>query len=456
MAFGPADRRETIAAISTPIGEGGIGIVRLSGPDAIAIADRIFAAADGRSLERSASHRLHYGRIVVNGRSIDEVLVSVMRAPRTYTREDVVEINGHGGILAARAVLDAVLAEGARLAERGEFTQRAFLNGRISLDQAKAVLDVVRARTTLGLEAAVDRLGGRFADAIGGIRTTLAEILADLEVEIDFPDLEVETEAIGARVAELTERVRNLLARAENGRVVRDGLTMAIVGRPNVGKSTLLNALLAEDRAIVTPIPGTTRDTVEEEASIGGIPVRLIDTAGLREPSDPVEAAGVRRTEKAVDRADLVLLVVDRSEEATEEDRRLLNKAWGPPVLCVLNKIDLPDRFGAVPTSCDVVAVAASEGRNIENLRAKLLDLLLGGKVPARGSVLLLDQWERDLLRRVGAGLSASADALGSGATADMVAEELRGAYVTAGELQGIDVAESILDAVFSRFCVGK
>jgi tRNA modification GTPase len=452
----PTGLVDTIAAISTPIGEGGIGIVRLSGPDAISVVARLFVAADGRPLEASESHRLHYGRIVVDGRPIDEVLVSVMRAPRTYTREDVVEINGHGGIVAARAILDAVLAGGARLAERGEFTKRAFLNGRISLDQAKAVLDVVRARTNLGLEAALDRLGGRFSGSIDEIRGRLAEILADLEVEIDFPDLDVETDAIGSRIRDLEACVADLLRRAEGGRILREGLTVAIVGRPNVGKSTLLNALLAEDRAIVTPIPGTTRDTVEEEAAIGGVPVRLIDTAGLREPRDPVEEAGVRRTEAAVDRADLVLLVVDGSEPATAEDRRLLEKDWGVPVLPVVNKIDLPDRFGDVASERDPVRVAATEGRNLDVLQETLVELLLGGRIPARNAVLLLDQWERDLLRRLGKGLAGASSVLDAGASPDMIAEELRAAYATAGELQGIDVAESILDAVFARFCVGK
>jgi len=448
---------DTIAAISTPIGEGGIGIVRVSGPEAISVVNPVFAAARGASLEASPSHRLHYGKIVVDGRVVDEVLVSIMRAPRTYTREDIVEVNCHGGILAAQAILDAILARGARLAERGEFTKRAFLNGRISLDQAKAVLDVVRARTALGLEAAVDRLGGRFSAAIAEIRRRLAEVLADLEVEIDYPDLDVETEAIGARVVGLSRRVSDLLARAEEGRVLREGLTVAIVGRPNVGKSTLLNALLAEERAIVTPIPGTTRDTVEEVAAIGGVPVRLIDTAGLREPGDPVEAAGVRKTEQAVGRADLVLLVLDSSEPSTDEDRRLVEKEWGVPVLLVMNKIDLEARFGEVDDGgLTVIRVAARESRNLEALRAVLLDLLLGGRIPARNSVLLLDQWERDLLRRTGVRLSAASAALDVGQTPDMVAEELRAAYETAGELQGVDVAESILDAVFARFCVGK
>lgn len=448
----------TIAAISTPLGEGGIGIVRLTGPDAIGVAAGLFRSARGDSLEDAPTHTLHYGQIMVGERLIDEVLVSVMRPPRTYTREDIVEINCHGGIVATRAVLDAVLSAGARMAERGEFTKRAFLNGRISLDQAKAVLDIVRARTILGLEAAVDRLGGRFSNALSEIRAKLAEVLADLEVEIDYPDLDVDVEAVLPRIDDLSGRVDTLLAQSEQGRIIREGLTIAIVGRPNVGKSTLLNALLAEERAIVTPIPGTTRDTVEEEASLGGIPVRWIDTAGLREPSDPVEAEGVRRTQEAIDRSDLVLCLLDRSEPLTQEDREILDRAWGIPSVLVVNKTDLPDRIGAASLGSwdERLDVSAKAGRGIEDLRETILRLLVGGELPTRNSVLLLDAWERDLIRRTGESLRQAADTARAGHSADMIAEDLRLAYRTAGELQGIDISESVLDAVFARFCVGK
>ncbi len=448
----------TIAAISTPLGEGGIGIVRLTGPDAIGVAAGLFRSTRGDSLEDAPTHTLHYGQIMVGERLIDEVLVSVMRPPRTYTREDVVEINCHGGIVATRAVLDAVLSAGARMAERGEFTKRAFLNGRISLDQAKAVLDIVRARTILGLEAAVDRLGGRFSNALSEIRAKLAEVLADLEVKIDYPDLDVDVEAVLPRIDDLSGRVDTLLAQSEQGRIIREGLTIAIVGRPNVGKSTLLNALLAEERAIVTPIPGTTRDTVEEEASLGGIPVRWIDTAGLREPSDPVEVEGVRRTQKAIDRSDLVLCLLDRSEPLTQEDREILDRAWGIPTVLVVNKTDLPDRLGAASLGSwdERLDVSAKVGRGIEDLRETILRLLVGGELPTRNSVLLLDAWERDLIRRTGESLRQAAETARAGNSADMIAEDLRLAYRTAGELQGIDISESILDAVFARFCVGK
>ena len=448
----------TIAAISTPLGEGGIGIVRLTGPEAIGIAGGLFRSARGDWLRDVPSHTLHYGQIVVDDRPVDEVLVSVMRAPRTYTREDVVEINCHGGIVATRTVLDAVLAAGARMAERGEFTQRAFLNGRISLDQAKAVLDVVQARTVLGLEAAVDRLGGRFSSALSEIRRGLAELLADMEVEIDYPDVDVDVEAVLPRIDGLVRCVDRLLSQSEHGRVIREGLTIAIVGRPNVGKSTLLNALLAEERAIVTPIPGTTRDTVEEEASLGGIPVRWIDTAGLREPGDPVEAEGVLRTQRAVDRSDLVLCLLDRSEPLTEEDRSILDREWGVPSILIANKADLPDRLsGPLPgPRTERLDVSAMQGDGIEELRDAILRLLVGGELPTRNSALLLDAWERDLMRRVGDVLRHAEETARAGHSVDMVAEDLRLAYRTAGELQGIDIGESILDSIFSRFCVGK
>jgi tRNA modification GTPase len=447
---------DTIAAISTPIGEGGIGIVRLSGPDAVAVADRVFQSPRGAPLAALPSHTIHYGHIMAGGAVVDEVLVSLLRAPRSYTREDIVEIGCHGGIAATRAVLDCVLAAGARLAERGEFTQRAFLNGRISLDQAQAVGDIVRAQTRLGLEAAVDRLGGRFAGEISVLRGDLEVLLADLEVGIDFPDLDVEVGGFVLRARDLATKVRELLARGERGRVVREGLTVAILGRPNVGKSTLLNALLAEERSIVAPTPGTTRDTVEEVASIGGIPIRLIDTAGLRPPTDAIEAEGVRRAETAAARSDLVLLVLDRSSELRDEDRALLARDWGTPRILVCNKSDLDDRLGAISEREDAIDLSAREGIGVEDLRDRILDLVVLGGIPSRNTVLLLDTWERDLLRRACAALERALDAFESGATPDIAAEELRSALRAAGELQGIDLPESILEQIFSRFCVGK
>ena len=375
---------DTIVAISTPLGEGGIGIVRLSGPEAIEIVDRIFRPTRSSGVLRQAeTHTLHYGRVESDGRILDEALVSVMRSPRSYTREDVVEVNCHGGVVASRAVLDAVLRAGARLAERGEFTRRAYLNGRISLDQAQAVLDIVQAQTALGLEAAVDRLGGRFSSALAGLRTRLADLLADVEVEIDFPDVDVEVERIRPRVDDLAAGVDRLLQQADRGRVVREGLTVAIIGRPNVGKSTLLNALLAEERAIVTPIPGTTRDTVEEIASLEGIPVRWIDTAGLRDTDDPVESAGVERTRHAVDRSDLLLVVLDRSVPLLTEDRALIVEDSPIPRIAVWNKCDLPALAEPADIGSDrSLEISAQSGEGVDRLRSMILDMLVGAEVP--------------------------------------------------------------------------
>ncbi len=449
---------DTIVAISTPLGESGIGIVRLSGPRAVRIAEAIFQPAIAILLSQVPTHTIHYGHIVSDGERVDEVLVSVMHPPHTYTREEIVEINCHGGIVATRAVLDLVLAHGARLAERGEFTKRAFLNGRISLDQAKAVADVVSAKTKLGLEAAIDQLGGRFSRAIAAIREDLAALLAEIEVEIDFPDVDAETSALLPRLLALAKRVQRLIAQGEQGRVVREGLTVAIIGRPNVGKSTLLNALLSEERAIVTEIPGTTRDTVEEEAVIKGIPVRLIDTAGLRKPTDPVEAEGVKRAEDAVVRADLLLLVLDRSAPLTREDRNLLTRDWDRPLFLVLNKSDLPHRLEPLEKRSEnpIYEISAKERIGIERLTKGILDSLVGGDLPTRNTVLLLDTWERDLLRRVDTSLTRAGDAVRDGLSLDMIGEELRDAYTITGELQGIDVSEEVLDQLFRRFCVGK
>ncbi len=449
---------DTIVAISTPLGEGGIGIVRLSGPRAIKIAEVIFQPSRAILLSQVPTHTIHYGHIVSDGERIDEVLISVMHPPHTYTREKIVEINCHGGIVATRAVLDLVLAHGARLAERGEFTKRAFLNGRISLDQAKAVADVVSAKTKLGLEAAVDQLGGRFSQAIAAIREDLAVLLAEIEVEIDFPDVDAETEPRLPRLIAQGERVRRLIAQGEQGRVVREGLTVAIIGRPNVGKSTLLNAILSEERAIVTEIPGTTRDTIEEAAVIKGIPVRLIDTAGLRKPTDPVEAEGVKRAEDAVVRADLLLLVLDRSTPLTTGDRNLLARGWDRPLFLVLNKSDLPRRLEPLEKQSEnpIYEISAKEQEGIEQLTKGILDSLVGGNLPTRNTVLLLDTWERDLLRRVDASLTQAGDAVRDGLSLDMIGEELRDAYTITGELQGIDVSEEVLDQLFRRFCVGK
>ncbi|MCD6495484.1 tRNA uridine-5-carboxymethylaminomethyl(34) synthesis GTPase MnmE [Candidatus Bipolaricaulota bacterium] len=452
---------DTIAAISTPIGEGGIGIVRLSGSEAIGVVAQLFRSPRDLDIKQVPTHTIHYGHISAAGETIDEVLVSVMRAPHTYTREDVVEINCHGGIVAVRAVLDAVLDAGVRLAEKGEFTKRAFLNGRLSLDQASSVLNIVSAKTKLGLEVAVDQLGGRFSGQIERMREQIASLLARIEVEIDYPDEEIHQEGIAQDVSLIISDVEKLVAASDQGRVLREGLTIAIIGRPNVGKSTLLNALLSEHRAIVTEIPGTTRDTIEEITVIGGVPVRLIDTAGMRAPSDPVEIEGVRRSQEAIKRGDLLLLLLDRSCEMTADDRQLLGREWNRPLFIILNKSDLPhvlEPRAIEPRTVGfpIYEISAETGDGIEELKNGITAELLGGGIEGRNSALLLDTWERDLLHRMQRALVRVAGAIEEESSPDIIAEELRVAHATAGELQGIDASEEVLDQLFRRFCVGK
>lgn len=452
---------DTIAAISTPIGEGGIGIVRLSGPDCLNIVSGLFHSPHGIDLKTIPTHTIHYGHIIAHGQKIDEVLVSVMLAPRTYTREDIVEINCHGGIVAMQMVLDAVLDSGVRLAERGEFTKRAFLNGRISLDQAAAVLNIINAKSKLGLEVAVDQLGGRFSEDIARIRQQIAGLLATIEVEIDYPEEDFQPQDLHSKVQKLIKKIAQLLEAAEQGRVLREGLTISIIGRPNVGKSTLLNALLSEKRAIVTSIPGTTRDTIEEIAVIGGIPVRLIDTAGLRTPGDPVEVEGVRRSEEAARRADLILLVLDRSCEMTTEDTSLLHKAWDRPLFVLLNKSDLPALIEKTTIESQLSAhpvyeISAETTQGIDELRQGIISRLMKGGIEGRNSALLLSAWERNLLVRLNRSLKKASQVIESGYSPDIISEELRLAHKIAGELQGIDADEEVLDELFRHFCVGK
>ena len=331
---------DTIAAISTPIGEGGIAIIRLSGPNALAVGDRIFHSREGRVSE-FPSHTLHFGTIGKNGEMIDQVMLAVLRAPRTYTKEDTVEINCHGGILTARKILALCLQSGARLAEPGEFTKRAFLNGRLDLTQAEAVMDLIRAKSDRAHTAAIHELEGHLSVKIDQAREKLITILAHIEAHIDFPeeDIAPETRETLLRDTEnVLKFIRSLLATAREGKILRDGISVAIVGRPNVGKSSLMNALIGSDRSIVTPVPGTTRDTIEETASISGIPFRLTDTAGMRKTRGTAEKLGVARSRKALDISDIVLLVLDSSKPLSAADRDLIKQCDGKVALLVLNK----------------------------------------------------------------------------------------------------------------------
>ncbi len=339
---------DTIAAISTPIGEGGISIIRISGEQALEVASRVY---HGRNLNQVASHTINYGRIIDpdTDKEVDEVMVSVMLAPKTYTREDVIEINCHGGLVATNKILQLVLSNGARMAEPGEFTKRAFLNGRIDLSQAEAVMDLIRAKTDRSMKVALNQLDGDLSRLIKSLRQDILDVLAQVEVNIDYPEYDavetMTTKLLQEKATELQQQIGQLLSTAKQGKVLREGLATAIIGRPNVGKSSLLNRLLHEDKAIVTNIAGTTRDVIEEYVNVNGVPLKLIDTAGIRQTTDQIEKLGVERSRKAIGTADLVLLLLDSSEPLTKEDRELLNDTADTKRIIILNKTDLPSQL---------------------------------------------------------------------------------------------------------------
>ena len=336
----------TICAISTPIGEGGIGIVRISGRDAISIADKIFFSKKNKKLSSLASHTIHYGEIRDNNSErVDEALVSIMKAPNTYTKEDVIEINCHGGALSLKRVMELVIKNGARLAEPGEFTKRAFLNGRIDLAQAEAVIDIINSKTDDSLRLAVGQLSGILSKKVNAIREELISIIASVEASIDFVDEDIEfisRDVMEKRIKGAVDEIEALITTADEGRIYKEGIATAIIGRPNVGKSSLLNALLKEERAIVTPVPGTTRDVIEEWVNIKGMPLRILDTAGIRHTEDIVEMEGVKRSREAIKMADIILLLIDGSVKLNEEDKRLMEEIRDKRLIVLLNKSDLP------------------------------------------------------------------------------------------------------------------
>ncbi len=460
---------DTIVAISTPPGISGIGIVRLSGPEALAIADRVFSPADPRKRPSAqATYTLLYGRVVDGEEVVDEALLTVMRAPRTYTTQDVVEINCHGGIVPLRRTLESCLREGARLADPGEFTRRAFYFGRIDLAQAEAAADLINAQTTEAAQAAVQQLAGGLSDKVEALRTGLTSLLAHLEAQIDFGEDDIEAlsaEEIAARLRSLLGHVRALLDTAEQGKLLRQGARVALVGRPNVGKSSLMNALLGEERMIVTPIPGTTRDTVAESISIHGVPVVLVDTAGLREVTDEVEQAGVDRARQALEEADLVLLVLDRSVPLTEEDETLL-EGVGERTIVVVNKCDLMGAWSmgrGKETACTSetpvplgVEVSALTHDGLDRLREAIAEKIGAAGLHPTAEIIVTNVRHQQALTRTRAALERAAAGLEAGASEEYLAEDLRGALEALGEIVGATSREEIIDEIFARFCVGK
>lgn len=457
-------REDTIAAISTAPGIGGIGIIRISGEDAFNIAGEIFKGK--KSFKEIASHTVNYGRIMnpEGGNAIDEVLLVKMKRPNTFTREDVVEINCHGSAAVLSQVLELVIRKGARPAEPGEFTQRAFLNGRIDLSQAEAVIDLINSKTKESSRAAVEQLEGRLSRVLKGIRTKLVELLAHIEVTVDYPEHDIE-EITGERVYNEAigsgEKLAELIRSFEKGRILREGLNVVIAGRPNVGKSSLLNELAGKNKAIVTDIPGTTRDIIEEYVNINGIPVKLTDTAGIRQTEDRVEMMGVERARGALEGADLVVVMLDAAEGMTGENRELLESVENKKVVVLLNKSDsvdeqVLDELEKKLSGMQVLRTSVLEGTGIEALEEYIARVFVKGEVSANNEVLLTNIRHKNLAEKALKSLRDACTAYEGGMPLDCLSIDIRNAVEYLGEITGESVSEDVMHEIFNRFCIGK
>jgi tRNA modification GTPase len=458
---------DTIAAISTPMGEGAIAIVRLSGDDSIKIADHIFRGIGGKRLIEVPTHTIHYGHLVdpKTDQAIEEVMVSVMKGPKTFTKEDVVEINCHGGIVSVNRVLQHVLAYGARLAEPGEFTKRAFLNGRIDLSQAEAVMDLIRAKTDRAMNVALGQMEGRLSKLIKGLRQEILEILAHVEVNIDYPEYDDVEEMTHKMLLEKATYVQNelrkLLQTSQQGKILREGLSTVIVGRPNVGKSSLLNSLVQENKAIVTDIPGTTRDVIEEYVNVRGVPLRLLDTAGIRETEDIVERIGVEKSRQVLKEADLILLVLNYADPFTKEDENLFEAVKGMDVIVIVNKTDLPqqidmDRVHELAREHKIVTTSLLEDRGIDELEEAISSLFFAGSIEAGDMTYLSNSRHIALIGQSLRSIEEAIDGVQMGTPIDIVQIDLTRSWELLGEIIGESVHESLIDQLFSQFCLGK
>lgn len=448
---------DTIAAISTPLGEGAIAIVRLSGSDAIPIAKKVF---QGKNLDKVASHTINYGHIFDQERLVDEVMLSVMKAPKTFTREDLVEINTHGGIAVTQEILQLLLRSGARLAEPGEFTKRAFLNGRIDLAQAESVMDLIRAKTDQAANIAVKQLDGSLSNLINNIRQEILESLAQVEVNIDYPEYDdVETmtsQMLLEKTAHFEQLLETLLATAKRGKILREGLKTAIIGRPNVGKSSLLNQLLREEKAIVTDIAGTTRDVITEFANIGGVPLELIDTAGIRETEDIVEKIGVERSQKALEEADLVLLVLDASSPLTPKDLELLELSSSTNRIVLLNKTDLPEQIELEELPEDFIRISALKNENLDAVEKQIRALFFSGEIEAKDATTLSNARHIGLVEQALDALKEANRGLAMGLPVDLVQVDVTRCWQLLGEITGEAAPDELITQLFSQFCLGK
>ncbi len=457
---------DTIAAISTPPGEGAISIVRLSGDQAVQLADKVYHSGNKR-LSEVPSHTIHYGHIVdpKSDQLVDEVMVSVMRAPKTFTREDVVEINCHGGIVVVNQILQLLLREGARLAEPGEFTKRAFLNGRVDLSQAEAVMDLIRAKTDKAMGLALNQLDGNLSALIRSLRQEILETLAQVEVNIDYPEYddveELTTKLLLEKAQMIQQRIQALLATSKQGKVLREGLSTAIIGRPNVGKSSLLNHLLREEKAIVTDIAGTTRDVIEEYVNVRGVPLKLIDTAGIRETEDVVERIGVERSRKALAEADLILLVLNQSEPLTAEDEQLLEATSGLKRIILLNKTDLPaqleqEKLNKWIENEPVFSISVAKNDGLDRLESAISDLFFSGETGERDATYVSNTRHIALLEKASLSLEEVIAGIDAGMPMDLVQIDMTRCWDYLGEVVGDSVQDELITQLFSQFCLGK
>lgn len=460
---------DTIAAIATSLGEAGIGIIRISGPDAIKIADYVFRPKGKYQLQQLPGFSVRYGKIIDGqGHTVDEAIAVLMREPKSYTGENVVELQCHGGIVVLKKVLDLVLAHGARLAEPGEFTKRAFLNGRIDLSQAEAVIDIIRSKTDQSLELAIRQLEGSLSNRIQSLREKLYQIVVQVEAVIDFPEddiPDVDIETMEQTINEVIYELERLIATADNGKVFREGIKTVITGKPNVGKSSLLNRLLDENRALVTDIPGTTRDIIEEYLNINGIPFRLIDTAGIRQSEDYVEQLGVQKALELIAQADLILHVLDISRHIEQDDRELLTKLTGRKRIIIINKIDLPAqwqgkdylvRTGLLTDDSPVVEISLTQD-SLDPLLETIVGLIMSGLVSVnQESAIVTRARHKQALIEACNDLQQALTTLQQGLPLDLISIGLFGALEHLGEITGETVRENIIDRIFAQFCIGK
>lgn len=453
-------KNSTIAAIATPHGTGGISVIRVSGSESINICDKVFVAKSKKKLADSKTHTIHYGNIVSDGEIIDEVLVSVMRAPNTFTREDTVEINCHGGLVVTQKVLLSVINAGATLASAGEFTKRAFLNGRIDLSQAEAVIDIINSPSSLALSVAANQLGGALSSDINDLRDKVLEILSQINVTIDYPEEDiddVEKESLMSDLNDVKSKISELLETAHRGKLIRDGINTVICGKPNVGKSSILNLLARDSRAIVTDIAGTTRDVIEERITVGNVVLNVYDTAGIRDTKDTIESLGIDKSKEYIKNAELVLFVIDSSTGITDDDKEIFNSLDNKNVIVILNKSDISDcSFDDLFSQNNVIKLSAKTGDGLDDLTSLIENMFNLGKISAGDSNAITNLRHKEALTKAYSSLSSAIEALINFVPYDIVSIDLTDCASHLGEITGKTVSDEIVDKIFARFCLGK